>query len=122
MAVQTVLRSAEVSIEDARPFRDELSFDRQGFRLVDHKSAVANFENSDEVQRIHPGEIERLIRDLTGAPLVRVVPNFLLRFGEGSAKSGSRVNSRPARFAHSDYSAVSARGRTTRMSRDRSAC
>ncbi len=103
-----VLRSATVPIQNARPIRNSLSFDDQGFMLVDHKSAVTDFENSDEVQRLYAAELERLILDLSGAAVVRVTPGFLLRFGEGSKKTGSRTNSRPGRFAHSDYSEVSA--------------
>ena len=95
-------------IEDARPTRAQLSLDRNGFALVEHKSAVSDFEDAAEVQRLNPGEIERLIRELTGAAVVRVIPSMPLRFGEGSPKTASRVNSRPGRFVHSDYSEASA--------------
>ena len=94
---------------DARPMRIEdlrgnsASLDEEGFTLCRHRSAVANFRDDDEVRRIYSSEIEKLIRELTGAVKVLVSPGGILRFGEKSPEYGTRVNTRPARFAHVDY-------------------
>jgi hypothetical protein len=102
------LRAVDVEIRDARPFRSELSLDRQGFVLVDHKSAVVDFGDVDAKQRLYASEIECLMKDLTGATAVSVLPALmLLRTGPGSPKKARGANVRPVHFAHSDYSANS---------------
>jgi hypothetical protein len=99
-----------VNIEDVRA-GDPPSIGREGFQLVPHKSAVTDFMNTEEVARIHPAEIERLLLELTGAE--RVVVNGgagVLRFGEGSPLAGKLNNSYPARFIHIDASARTSEG------------
>src|SRR5581483_11298476 len=41
----------EVSIYDMRPIQHELDLDREGFGLVEHRSAVQDFWDDDEVRR-----------------------------------------------------------------------
>jgi hypothetical protein len=104
------LRAVEMQIQDARCFRHELSIDRQGFVLLDHRSAVVDLANMDEARRLYAGEIECLIRDLTGAAAVSVLPDLmLLRAGPGSPRKVRGAGTRPVHFAHSDYSANAAR-------------
>jgi hypothetical protein len=99
------LCAANMTIRDARPFRHELSLDCQGFILVDHKSAVADFTNMDETRASYHREVERLIKDLTGASAVSVLPTLLVR-GDREARTRVRgTSTNPAHFAHCDYSA-----------------
>ena len=84
------------------------TLDREGFALVPHRSAVEDFADPDAVARIHPAEIEALIKDATGADAVVVTGTGVLRFAERSSLSGALDNSRPARFAHVDVSDVTA--------------
>ena len=99
---------------DARPMRiedlrgDNASLDEEGFTLAAHRSAITNFRDDGEVQRIYAGEIEKLLLEVTGASKVIVNPGGILRFGERSPEYGTRVNTRPARFAHVDYTPKSA--------------
>ena len=94
---------------EARPMRiadlrgTGASLDEEGFSLRAHKSAIANFRDDEEVRRIYAGEIEKLITEITGAAKVLVSPGGVLRFGETSPEYGTRVNTRPARFVHVDY-------------------
>lgn len=97
------LGARTIRVRDARQCREQLSLDREGFRLVDHPSAVENFRDPDEVQRTYRPEIERLMTGLTGARKV-LVAGPVLRWGERSPESGKLLNSRPARFVHVDYS------------------
>jgi hypothetical protein len=97
------LAAHTIRVQNARPFRQRLRLDQEGFTLVDHPSAVRNFRDADEVQRVYRPEIERLLTGLTGAPKV-LVTGTVLRFGERSQNSGVLLNSRPARFVHVDYS------------------
>ena len=99
-----VLESHAVTIEDARRRAVAPSLDREGFALVPHQSAIHDFHDRDDVQRLAPSEIDRLIRDLTGADAVAMFGMPLLRFGERSPESGALNNSLPARFVHIDGS------------------
>ena len=97
------LSAHRIVVHDARPVQSRLSLDREGFRLVEHRTAMVNFRDSDEIQKVYRPEVERLIAELTGAPKV-LATGAVLRWGERSAASGSLLNSRPARFVHVDYS------------------
>jgi hypothetical protein len=63
-------------IHDARAARG-LSLDRNGFTLVEHRSAVADFRDPDQIKRLYYPEIERLVMDLTGAERVLVFGDVL---------------------------------------------
>ncbi|WP_338466682.1 CmcJ/NvfI family oxidoreductase [Novosphingobium sp. ZN18A2] len=80
------------------------SIDREGFQIVRHRSAVTDFADREEMARVHPAEIEELVRKETGADRVVVSSPGVLRFSERSGRAGSLNNSMPARFAHIDIS------------------
>jgi hypothetical protein len=99
------LEGHTIEITDARGAANPPSIEREGFQLVPHKSAVANFRDSEETSRVHPAEIERLLLELTGADRVVVTGAAgVLRFGESSPDAGRFNNSYPARFIHIDAS------------------
>ena len=90
-----------VPIRDAREIEDRLSLDREGFVLVEHRSAVAGSRDLELLGRDYHAEMALMIKELTGAR--DVLPQrtgLLLRFGERSPEQGS---AKPARFAHLDY-------------------
>ena len=103
-----VLDPRVVEIEDLRG-GDPPSLAREGFTLVPHKSAVADFRDDPPAQATYAAEVERLILDVTGADRVVVTGGALLRFGERSPLSGKLFNSLPARFIHIDISDSTAR-------------
>jgi hypothetical protein len=94
-----------VAIADIRTATDTPRLDREGFALVSHVSAVADFADAGALYR---DEIIALISDLSGADAVVVNSPGILRFSEQSAQSGMLNNSRPARFAHVDVSDATA--------------
>ena len=96
-----------VIIEDVRGRFDAPSLSREGYQLVSHRSAVEDFENPAEVAAAYPGEIERLVLQLSGADRVVVSSPGVLRFGEKSARAGRLDNSMPARFIHVVWRALS---------------
>jgi hypothetical protein len=59
-----------VEVCDARDIRDRFTLDNNGFVLADHKSSVADFLDSAQVDAIYPGEVEAIVKRLTGADLV----------------------------------------------------
>ena len=97
-----------VAIEDARQRNIAPSLDTDGFCLVPHASAVRDFRDADEVQRVHAEEIRQLLLAVSGADHVSVSREGVLRFGERSRESGALNNSRPARFVHVDVSDTTA--------------
>ena len=96
------LKPAEVEITDARGLDTDL--DREGFVLVQHKSAVADLTDLDAVTRVHVGEIAELLSRVTGCDHVEVMPKGILRFSERLGENEKHDNSHPARFAHVDMS------------------
>jgi hypothetical protein len=105
-----VIDGRMMSISNARLSSPPPSLDREGFTLVPHHSPVSEFRDMEAVQRIYLPEIEQLMLGLTGAQRVLMTPGAVLRFGERSKEYGSRVNTRPARFTHVDYTPQSAPG------------
>ncbi|HEY6625285.1 MAG TPA: CmcJ/NvfI family oxidoreductase [Acidimicrobiales bacterium] len=95
-----------VWIHNTRPERDTLDLDRNGFVLVDHRSAVSNF---DMIQ-VHPlvdqhyaHEMAALLTEVTGADLVVVMSAGKKRYGEGEVdKLSGLPNAKPARYPHAD--------------------
>jgi hypothetical protein len=89
-----------MAITDARAMNS--SVDVEGFALVPHRSAVADFTDAAAVLDIHRAEIAELIQSLSGADAVQVNAPGILRFSEKSGLAGTLNNSMPARFAHVD--------------------
>lgn len=93
---------AAMPVTDARAAATHI--DREGFQIVPHRSAVADFADREAVASVHMREIEELVQAQTGADFVHVGSPGLLRFSEKSGRAGSLDNSMPARFAHIDIS------------------
>lgn len=94
----------QVQIENVRSRAIPPSLEKEGFTLVPHKSAIGDFRDEGEIERIHNAEIVGLLRDVSGADHVEVTGRAILRFGERSGDSGALDNSRPARYVHVDIS------------------
>jgi hypothetical protein len=94
------LKPAEVTIADARGH--DCSLDREGFTLVEHKSAVGDLTDLKAVAEIHRREIAELLRQVTGCDEVVMTPFGILRFSEKLGENDAHDNSHPARFVHVD--------------------
>jgi hypothetical protein len=92
----------EVAIRNFRDHLGEATLSTTGFELVEHKTSVSDFCSAEQVARAYIPEIRELIGSLTGARKVVVTPP-VLRWSEREPHP-ERVNSRPGRFAHVDYS------------------
>jgi hypothetical protein len=93
-----------VQIANARALRDAPTLDREGIALVPHASAIRDFRDPDEVRRVYPREIERLIVELTGAKrAVMLGGGGLVRYTERSPYYKTGMNTQPARFPHVDF-------------------
>jgi hypothetical protein len=59
-------------IHSARAILGQLSLDRQGFAVTRQDSAVANFYDADDVRKVYYPEVERMVREFTGAVKVQI--------------------------------------------------
>jgi hypothetical protein len=88
-------------IYNARALAAEPSLNQQGFALVRHRSTVSDFYDPDEVVRVYYPEVERVIREATGATRVHVFDhNVRCR---PRARSGDKRVQEPVRVVHNDY-------------------
>lgn len=89
----------EVTIHDVRPIADALSFDRNGFVLLDEPTDVRDFEDAGELAR-YSRQVEAMIARLTGAAKV-------VSFGPmiRTNAAGAHGHNQPAHGAHVDYGA-----------------
>jgi hypothetical protein len=98
----------KVQVRDARPIRDKLDLDKNGFVLVDHPSAVADQREKSLIDEPYHHELHDLILNLTGADFA--VPyrmGLCVRFSESAPidarKEEISGRSLPAWFAHMDF-------------------
>jgi hypothetical protein len=90
-----------VPIHDARPLIRELSLDRQGFVLIGDQTAVANFYDEQEVRAVYYPEVERLVKEATGAIKVVVFAHDVRSILK--ARAGEKGVREPVAPVHNDY-------------------
>lgn len=110
LSTMQTLPGRSVTVHSARDL--PTSLDREGFVLVPHVSAVADFgliEEDAEVDQIYIDEMTRLLRETTGGVFAVMLGGAKKRFGE-SAKDllAPLINAKPARYAHADNTDESA--------------
>jgi hypothetical protein len=96
-----------VRIHDMRPMASEVALDRQGFALVEQRSAVRDFWDEDEVRRVYYPEAERFIAEVTGASRVFIFDHLQRRRVPGAARRAPGVPPQPATRVHVDHTAKS---------------
>jgi hypothetical protein len=94
-----------MAILNGRAVNEHLTLDDQGFALVRHPTAIADFYNEAEVCTVYYPEVERLVKQATGAVQVLVFDHNV-RCGP-MAKEGRNGAREPVRFAHNDYTVKS---------------
>lgn len=96
-----------VRIHDMRPIRSEIDLDRQGFALIDHKTAVRDFWDDDEVREVYYPEAERFIAEQTGAARVFIFDHLQRRRVSGQTDRAPGGPRQPATRVHVDHTARS---------------
>jgi hypothetical protein len=94
-------RRYSVPIHDARPLIKDLSLDREGFALVRNRTAVLNFYNEEEVRAVYYPEVERLVKEATGATKAVVFAHDVR--SPVHAKAGVKGVREPVAPVHNDY-------------------
>jgi hypothetical protein len=100
-----------VAVRDARPLQSGFSLDVQGFVLAERPSAVTDFFDRDQVERLYPNEVAGIVRSLTGATRVATLGWMLRTSGDVARhqhKSSGSYTHRggvqpPAGEAHVDF-------------------
>lgn len=95
-----------VTIENARPIADRLDLDREGFLLMRYGTAVKDFYDDEEVRRLYYPEMDRLIKQATGASKV-IVFDHTIRVDDGGAQAARKVRA-PVRNVHNGFTEKSA--------------
>lgn len=90
--------SHHMPLYDMRAVRDRLSFDRNGFLLVERPTEAGDLRDPAQVASHYLPEVERLVMELTGA-------DKTICFGQmyRSDATGTTEGSQPAFAAHVDY-------------------
>ena len=100
------LESHPVRVFNGRPRLSSFSIETQGFTLRRAASAMTNFYDHEQVRHTYYPEVERLVREVTGA-------HHVLAFDD-NVWNGSKAERQktgafpPARFVHGDYTPKSA--------------
>jgi hypothetical protein len=99
-----------VEIEDARSRPQAPALEQEGFALIAHESAVTDFDNNDEINRLYRLETERLLLELTNADAVAFCSQPVRRTTAVSRLMVSEkfYDARVADFVHVDISDATA--------------
>ena len=87
----------EIARRRARAF----SLEENGFVFVEHKTAVKDFFDKNELEQVYYPEVAALIQKLSGAKRVHVF-DHTLRSGD-EAEREARLLREPVLSAHNDY-------------------
>jgi len=92
---------------DARPVAAQLSLDSEGLALFEHKSAMRDFYDEDELRRVYYPEAERLVAEVTGASRVLVFDHTIRRRVWGGVDRAIGTPRQPVTSVHNDYTVYS---------------
>ena len=99
------------TIHDLRPAASKFALDEVGFKLLTHRSAVRDFWDEDEIERIYYPESVDLLKRVTGATEVRVFDHTLRRRVPGKNDRSTGIPRQPANLVHVDQTATSGAAR-----------
>lgn len=95
----------KVPIYNGRSIATEFSVDRQGFALSDYQTAIRDFYDDEEVQRIYYPEAEQFLKEQTGAARV-IIFDHLVRNAQRSQPGVNHIRE-PGKRVHNDFTANS---------------
>src|SRR5260221_13322901 len=96
-----------MAIHDARPVMGRLSLDGEGLAIVEHRSAVKDFYDEDELRRVYYPEAIRLVAEITGAERVLVFDHTIRRRIAGGVDRAPGTPRQPVTSVHNDYTVKS---------------
>ena len=96
-----------MAIHDARPVMESLSLDGEGLAVAEHRSAVKDFYDEEELRRVYYPEAERLVAEVTGANRVLVFDHTIRRRVVGGVDRSPGTPRQPVTSVHNDYTVKS---------------
>jgi hypothetical protein len=99
-----------VPIRNLRPFASSVSLDREGFSLVRQDTAVTDFYDDDEVKAVYYAEVERALKEATGADRVFIFDHTTRRRVPGAEDDRKSIR-QPVARVHVDHTAKSGQQR-----------
>jgi hypothetical protein len=90
-----------MTVQNGRLVADRLSLDEQGFIFTEHKTQVADFFDTVQLESIYYPEVEQLIKAASGASRV-VIFDHTLRSGDEAEREAKLIRE-PVISAHNDY-------------------
>ncbi|NJO23753.1 MAG: methyltransferase, partial [Sphingomonadales bacterium] len=92
-----------VRITDARAILSEVALDEEGFGLVEHRSAVRDFYDDEQVRRIYYREAEQILKDVAGADRVHIFDHTVRRRVAGGEDRQAGAPRQPVPRVHVDH-------------------
>lgn len=96
----------DIVVHDGRPIADSFDIDRHGFAHTRYETAVTDFFDDDAVRTTYYPEMERLVKQVTGASKV-VVFDHTIRVGDEKVQTDRQVRA-PVAVVHNDFTIRSA--------------
>jgi hypothetical protein len=93
----------EVPIHSLRPIETLISLDGEGFAVVPHKTAVADFYDEAELLRVYYAECAEIVKAATGAPRVTVFDHTIRRSSWDGQDRVPGVARGPVMRVHNDF-------------------
>lgn len=90
-----------MTVYNGRLSADQFSLEEHGFKLVEHKTKVADFFDEAQLKTVYYPEVEALIRRESGAARVAIF-DHTLRSGEEAEREAKLIRE-PVLSAHNDY-------------------
>ncbi len=90
-----------MTLHDGRALRDSFDLDDDGFEFIDHSTAMTDFFDLEQLADIYYPEIEKLIKERTGATRVLIF-DHTLRSGNDATRTEKLIRE-PVLSVHNDY-------------------
>jgi len=113
-----VYESRPTSIRDLRAVGGPTTLDREGFLFIQHRSAVRDFYDDEELRRVYIAEAERLIATATGASRVLIFDHTRRRRIPGIKDRTQGAPRQTVSSVHNDYTERSGPQRLRDMSKN----
>jgi hypothetical protein len=90
-----------MEIRDGRAIAKELDLEKHGFVFVEHRTKMKDFFDAGELKSVYYAEVEKLIKETSGASRV-VLFDHTLRSGDEGEREAKLIRE-PVLSAHNDY-------------------
>jgi hypothetical protein len=93
----------EITIHDARPIRDQLDLEVQGFGLYDHTSTVSHLRDPKALDRTYHAEVCEFVKQVTKADYVLPFRDYCqVRLSTRALGENGNETTRPSGYVHAD--------------------